>query len=349
MAAITKERTSGRGGKGGAVTYQPTGVICLIQPWDFPLRRPARVLAADLIAGNGCTLKPAGTCTGSDLQLRGLCIEPGLPVDLVQVILIGHDVSDMLMGHSKVRGVTMTGSDAADRHIDATAAKALIKTVLELGSKDAYPVPEDGGFETAVKYSVTGRLYNNGETCVPAKCLIVTDMAYDAFTAAFVDQRQEIRMGDPMKKDSQPGPLSSQEQFGTVKKLVEKSAGLGAKMLCGDEVPTGGGANYPAAVLAGLKPGMPACDDQMLGTVVSTIRAKDDADAMRLANESRCGLGAGIFPQDGQRALELGRRHLGTGMIRVNSFGAADPNMPLGGVKDSGCGREPGGFGMRNS
>ncbi|SDW35178.1 NAD-dependent succinate-semialdehyde dehydrogenase [Litoreibacter albidus] len=342
-----EERTHGTDGKRGVVSYQPVGVIYSIQPWNFPIYQPVRVLAANLMAGNGCVLKHASICTGSGQRLRELCIEAGLPEDIFQVILIDHDTSDKLIAHEKVRGVTLTGSDGAGRHVGAVAAKALKKTVLELGSNDAYLVLEDADIETAVKFSVMGRLYNNGETCVSAKRFIVTDKVYDKFVGAFVAQMEDIKMGDPTQDDVQLGPLSSQDQFKTVKDQVDESVAKGAEVLCGGEAPEGTGAYYPATVLGDLEPGMPAYDDEIFGPVASVIRAKDDEDAMRLANESRYGLGGGIFSKNEERALELARDHFDTGMIRINSFGAADPNMPFGGVKDSGYGREHGGFGMK--
>ena len=342
-----EERTHGQDGARGVVTHQPIGVIYSIQPWNFPLYQPVRVLAANLMAGNACVLKHASICTGSGLRLRELCIEAGLPEDLFQVVLIDHDTSDALIEHKLVRGVTMTGSDGAGRHIGGVAAKALKKTVLELGSNDAYLVLEDADIETAVKYSVMGRLYNNGETCVSAKRFVVTDKVYDEFVAAFTDQMRKITMGDPMDEDTQLGPLSSQDQFEKVRDQVSKSVENGAKILCGGEVPDRTGAYYPATVLADVTPGMPAYDDEIFGPVASVIRAKDNEDAMRIANDSRYGLGGGIFCTDEEHALRLARDHFDTGMVRINSFGAADPNMPFGGVKDSGYGREHGGFGMK--
>ncbi|MEM5581479.1 NAD-dependent succinate-semialdehyde dehydrogenase [Roseibium sp. AS2] len=342
-----EERTHGANGKRAVVTYQPVGVIYSIQPWNFPLYQPVRVLAANLMTGNGCVLKHASICTGSGLRLRELCIEAGLPEDLFQVILIDHDTSDKLIEHPKVRGVTLTGSDGAGRHVGSVAARALKKTVLELGSNDAYLVLEDADIETAVKFSVMGRLYNNGETCVSAKRFIVTDKVYDQFVEAFVAQMQEITLGDPLDEATQLGPLSSQDQFETVCDQVEKSVANGARVLCGGKVPDRTGAYYPATVLVDVKPGMPAYDDEIFGPVAAVIRAQDDEDAMRLANDSRYGLGGGIFSSDEDRALELARKHFDTGMVHINSFGAADPNMPFGGVKDSGYGREHGGFGMK--
>ena len=346
-ALADEERTHGPKGSRGVISYQPLGVIYSIQPWNFPLYQPVRVLAANLMTGNACVLKHASICTGTGLRLRELCIEAGLPDDLFQVILIDHDTSDTLIAHPLVRGVTLTGSDAAGRHVGAVAANALKKTVLELGSNDAYLVLEDADIETAVKFSVMGRLYNNGETCIAAKRFIVVDKVYDAFVSAYVDEMKAISMGDPMDEDSQLGPLSSEDQLETVKGQVDDSVAKGAKALCGGKAPDRTGAYYPATVLVDVAPGMPAYDDEIFGPVAAVIRAKDDADAMRIANDSRYGLGGGIFCKDEDRALKLARDHFDTGMIRINSFGAADPNMPFGGVKDSGYGREHGGFGMK--
>ncbi|WP_435418376.1 NAD-dependent succinate-semialdehyde dehydrogenase [Parerythrobacter aurantius] len=343
-----EERRHSGGQKRGIVTYAPIGVIYSIQPWNFPLYQPVRVLAANAMAGNACILKHASICTGSGLLLRDLCLEAGLPEGLFDVVLVDHDTSDAIIAHDRIRGVTMTGSDGAGRHIGKTAAEALKKTVLELGSNDAYLVLEDADVDLAVKTCVTGRLYNNGETCVSAKRFVVTEAVYDRFVDGFVERMNSTKMGDPTAEDTQLGPVSSKEQFDTLVEQVGKSIAGGCTLLCGgnpEEDPEGW--YYPATVLADCKPGTPAYDDELFGPVASIIRAKDDEDAMRIANDSRYGLGGGIFTTDEEKAIRLARDHFDTGMVRINSFGAADPNMPFGGVKDSGYGREHGGFGMR--
>ncbi|KQI70550.1 succinate-semialdehyde dehydrogenase [Loktanella sp. 5RATIMAR09] len=342
-----EERKHSGGEKRGLVTYAPIGVIYSIQPWNFPVYQPVRVLAANLMAGNGVILKHASICTGSGLMLRDICLKAGLPEGLFDVVIVDHDTSDAIIEHKHIRGVTMTGSDGGGRHIGQAATKNLKKSVLELGSNDAYLVLEDADIELAVKTSVQGRLYNNGETCVSAKRFVVTDAVYDAFTSAFVEQMKAIRLGDPKDEDTQLGPLSSAEQFDTVSEQVTKSVDGGAEVLCGGSAPDRTGHYYPATVLVNCQPGTPAYDDEIFGPVAAIIRAKDDDDAMRIANDSRYGLGGGIFSKDEDKALRLARDHFDTGMVRINSFGAADPNMPFGGVKDSGFGREHGGFGMK--
>ncbi|UAB76876.1 NAD-dependent succinate-semialdehyde dehydrogenase [Erythrobacter sp. SCSIO 43205] len=343
-----EERTHSGGKKRGIVTYSPIGVIYSVQPWNFPLYQAVRVLAANLIAGNAVILKHASICTGSGLMLRDVCLEAGLPKGLFDVVVVEHEVSDDIITHDKIRAVTMTGSDGAGAHIGEKAAKALKKTVLELGSNDAYLILEDADIDLAVKTCAVGRLYNNGETCVSAKRFVVTDAVYDKFVDAFVERMKATKMGDPMDEETQLGPLSSEQQFNDVKEQTEKSIAGGATLLCGgdpEEDPKGW--YYPATVLADCQPGTPAYDDEIFGPVAAVIRAKDDEDAMRIANDSRYGLGGGIFTKDEDKAIRLARDHFDTGMVRINSFGAADPNMPFGGVKDSGYGREHGGFGMK--
>ena len=342
-----ESRKHSGGKKDGIVTFSPIGVIYSIQPWNFPLYQPVRVLAANLMAGNAVLLKHASICTGSGLLLKKLCLEAGLPEGLFDVIVTDHDVSDKVIEHKLIRAVTMTGSDDAGSHIGGLAAKNLKKSVLELGSNDAFLVLEDADLDVAVKTCVQGRLYNNGETCVSAKRFVVTDAVYDDFVSAFVEQMKNIKLGDPMKEDTQLGPLSSREQYDTIVEQVNKSVEKGAKVLCGADPEEGEGCYYPATVLADCEPGMPAYDDELFGPVASVIRAKDDDDAVRIANDSRYGLGGGIFSKDIEKARRIARDHFDTGMVRINNFGAADPNMPFGGVKDSGYGREHGGFGMK--
>lgn len=346
-----EERMYGGGEKPGVVSYRPLGVIYSIQPWNFPVYQPVRVLAANLMAGNGVILKHASICTGSGLMLRDLCLEAGLPEGLFDVVVIDHETSDEIIAHDHVRGVTLTGSDSAGRHIGEVAGKHLKKSVLELGSNDAYLVLEDADIENAVKTCVKGRIYNNGETCVSAKRFILSTTIHDEFVEAFVAAMEAVTIGDPMSDDTDLGPVASQEQFETLSDQVGQSIEGGATLACGgvpdSDEREGGGYFFPATVLTDCQPGTPAYDDELFGPVASVIRAKNDRDAMRIANSSRYGLGGAIFSEDVDRAFTLARDRFDTGMVRINSFGTADPNMPFGGVKDSGFGREHGGFGMK--
>ncbi len=340
------ERELPNGGK-GVISYCPIGVIYGIQPWNFPAYQAVRYSIANLMAGNGVLLKHAENVSGSALLLKEIYEDAGLPKDLFTVLLIDHEQSDKIIEHKLVRGVTLTGSPGAGKIIGEKAGAALKKTVLELGSNDAYVVLDDADVELAAKVCVQGRVYNNGETCVAAKRFVVVDKLYDAFKEAFTKGMKAIKMGDPTKDGSDIGPMAREDLRDKLHEQVEKSVAKGAKVVIGGEKPTGQGFYYPATILDNLEPGQPAYDDELFGPVASLIRAKDNDDAMRIANASRFGLGGGIFSKDEEKAFELAKKHFDTGMVFINSFALAQPNMPFGGVKDSGYGREHGGFGIR--
>ncbi|MBU2929024.1 NAD-dependent succinate-semialdehyde dehydrogenase [Winogradskyella psychrotolerans] len=334
-------------GSKGIITYAPTGVIYGIQPWNYPSYQVIRYTITNLMAGNSVLLKHAANVTGTAKLLESIFTAAGLPKDLFSVLLIDHDQSDLVINHKLVRGITLTGSPKAGEIIGEKAGKALKKSVLELGSNDAYIVLEDADIELAVKTSVMGRIYNNGETCIAAKRFVVVEAVYDQFKEAFVNAMKALNMGNPMDKDTKLGPIAREDLRDTLHEQVEKSIEHGAKLLCGGEIPKGEGFFYPATVLENVTSGQPAYDDELFGPVAALIKATDEDDAMRIANDSRFGLGGGIFSKNVEHATELAEKHFDTGMVFINKFGTAYPNMPFGGVKDSGFGREHGGFGMK--
>ncbi|MEM7689328.1 MAG: NAD-dependent succinate-semialdehyde dehydrogenase [Pseudomonadota bacterium] len=342
----SEERDMSDGGR-GIIVHSPIGVIYGIQPWNYPAYQVIRYSIANLAAGNGVLLKHAESVTGSGGMLEKIYREAGLPEGLFSQLIISHEQSNAIIENDLVRGVTLTGSPGAGAEVGSRAAKVLKKSVLELGSNDAYLVLEDADIAKAVKICVQGRIYNNGETCIAAKRFIVVDAVYDKFCEAFVEAMKDVTFGDPMSDDYDMGPMARKDLRDELHKQVEESVEKGATLLCGGEVPKGDGFYYPATVLANVSPGQPAYDDELFGPVASLIRAVDTDDAMRLANDSRFGLGGGIITQDTQKAVQLASQQFDTGMVFVNGFGLAKPEMPFGGVKNSGYGREHGGFGMR--
>ena len=331
----------------GLVTYSPLGVIYGIQPWNFPCYQAIRYSISSLMVGNGVLLKHSENCTGSGLLLRDIYERAGLPKGLFGVLLISHDQSDKIIEHDLVRGVTLTGSDKAGRTVAQKAASVSKKTVLELGSNDAYMVFDDADMELAIKTCAQGRLFNNGQTCVNAKRFIVTEKNYDAFVEGYAAAFKDVVMGDPNDEDTQLGPLVSCSQRDQIHKQVEESVAKGAKVVAGGEVPDRTGWFYPATALVDVAPGQPAYDDEIFGPVASIIKAKDDEDAMRIANDSRYGLGGGIFSKDVDRAVKMASTYFDTGMVNINGYSIASPDMPFGGVKDSGYGREHGEVGLK--
>ncbi len=342
-----EERELPNGQGKGIVTYSPIGVIYGIQPWNYPAYQVVRYSIANLMAGNGVLLKHASNVTGTGLLLEKIYREAGLPENLFRTLKVSHDQSDEVVKHKLIRGVTLTGSSDAGSYVGQLAGKHLKKTVLELGSNDAYLVLEDADLDKAVKTCVMGRIYNNGETCIAAKRFIVVDKIYDAFKEKFVEAMKAVKHGDPMSNDVKMGPMAREDLRDDLHEQVEQSVAKGAKILCGGEKPSGKGYYYPATVLGNVEPGQPAYDDELFGPVASLIRAKDADDAMRIANDSRFGLGGGIISENVDKAVQLAQMHFDTGMVFINGFGLAVPNMPFGGVKDSGFGREHGGFGMK--
>lgn len=340
-----EERKPGNGER-GFITYSPMGVIYGIQPWNFPAYQVVRYSIATIMAGNSVLLKHAENVTGSGLLLEKIYREAGLPENVFRTLVISHDVSDEVIAHKAVRGVTLTGSDTAGRKVAAKAAENLKKTVLELGSNDAFLVLDDADLDVAVDTCVTGRVFNGGQTCVAAKRFVVTEANYEAFKERFVAKMKSLKVGPPNQNDTDVGPMARIDLRDTLHEQVEKSVKNGAKILCGGEKPAGKGAFYPVTVLDDVTPGQPAYDDELFGPVAALIRAKDDEDAMRIANDSRYGLGGGIISKDTKRATQLASQYFDTGMVFINGFGVATPEMPFGGVKDSGYGREHGGFGM---
>ena len=347
VAALADDERDIEGLKKGIVTYQPIGVIYGMQPWNFPAYQVFRYTIANLMAGNSILLKHASNVTGSGLLIEKIFHESELPNDLFRTILIDHDQSEALIGHDKVRGVTLTGSDGAGSIVGQQAAKAIKKVVLELGSNDAFIVLEDADVELAVETCTQARLINNGETCVAAKRFIVVDSLYDDFRERIVKKFADAKSGDPMNDCSDLGPLARKDLQEKLHEQVEDSVAKGATIAVGGQLPEGKGSFYPATILENVEKGQPAYDDELFGPVASLIRAKDQDDALRIANDSRYGLGGAIFSKDEDKAIRLAREEFDTGMVYINGYGLANPALPFGGVKNSGHGREHGGFGIK--
>ena len=341
-----EERTLSDGGK-GMITYAPIGVVYGVQPWNFPCYQAIRYAIASLAAGNGVLLKHAECCTGSALLLQEIMEDAGLPKGLFKVLLINTDQSNDVIANDYVRGVTFTGSVGTGKIIAQEAAKHVKKTVLELGSNDAYIVLEDADITMAAETCVRGRTYNNGEVCIAAKRFIVVESVYEEFKEKFVAGMKQVAYGDPTNRDTAMGPLARKDLREELHDQVERSVQKGAEILLGGEMPKGKGFFYPATVLENVQPGQPAYEEEFFGPVASLIKAKDEKDAMRIANDSRFGLGGGIFTKDVDKAVQLAKNHFDTGMVFINSSGSNEPSMPFGGVKDSGYGREHGGFGIK--
>lgn len=350
VAALADDERDLEGLEKGIITYQPIGIIYGIQPWNYPAYQVFRYTIANLMAGNAILLKHASNVTGSGLLIEKILHESDLPNDLFRTLIISHDQSEQIIANDKIRGVTLTGSDKAGAVVAQQAAKVLKKTVMELGSNDAFIVLEDADLDLAATTCAHARLYNNGETCVAAKRFIVVDSVYDEFRELLIEKFKGYKLGDPMQETTDVGPMSSTQQRDTLQEQVQESIDKGAKVAYKSEVDDSlpkEGAYQPLVILENISEDQPAYKDELFGPVASLIRAKDEKDAFRIANDSRYGLGGGVFSKDEDKAIRLASKYFDTGMIYINGYSLVQPGLPFGGVKDSGFGREHGGFGIK--
>jgi succinate-semialdehyde dehydrogenase/glutarate-semialdehyde dehydrogenase len=246
-----------------------------------------------------------------------------------------------------VRAATLTGSGRAGRAVASAAGAHLKKTVLELGGSDPYVVLEDADLEETVATCVNSRLINSGQSCIAAKRFIVVDGVRAEFESRYVELMATKRMGDPKQPGVDLGPQARADLRDELHQQVVRSIDGGARVLLGGTVPDGSGAFYPPSVLAGVRPGMPAYDEELFGPVAAIIGAQDESDAIRIANDSSFGLGAAVFTRDVERGERIARDELEAGACFVNAFVKSDPRLPFGGIKESGYGRELAAFGIR--
>lgn len=329
------------------IAYRPLGLVLAVMPWNYPLWQVFRFAAPALMAGNGGLLKHASNVPGCATAIEDVFRDAGFPQGLFKSLLVSTDQVQGIIDHPLVRAATLTGSTRAGQAVAGAAGRALKKTVLELGGSDPYIVLEDADLEHAAKTCVFSRLINGGQTCISAKRFIVVEPVADRFTELVVEEMASYRMGDPLEESTQIGPQARHDLRDELHGQVLASIEKGSKPLIGCELPDGVGAFYPPSVLGDVKPGTPAYDDELFGPVAAIIRARDEADAVRIANDSVFGLGAAVFTADAERGERIAREELDAGCCFVNDFVRSDPRLPFGGVKESGYGRELAEFGIR--
>ncbi len=329
------------------VRFEPLGIVLAIMPWNYPLWQVFRFLAPALMAGNGALLKHAPNVPGSALAIEALLAEAGLPDGLFANLFLEVEQVAEVIAAPEVRAVTLTGSTRAGKAVAATAGQHLKKCVLELGGSDAYLVLEDADLDAAAAACVTGRIVNGGQSCVAAKRWIVVDAVREAFTEKVLARLETEVLGDPFDPATTVGPMAREDLRDELAGQVERSVAAGAKLLLGGVVPDKPGAWYPVTLLADVTPGMAAFDEELFGPVAAIVPAKDEADAIRLANDSIFGLGGAVFTRDLERGHRIAADELEAGCCFVNTFVRSDPRLPFGGVKESGYGRELGIFGIR--
>lgn len=329
------------------VCFEPLGGILAVMPWNFPFWQVFRAAVPAIMAGNGIILKHASNVPGCALAIEEIFRHAGFPDGLFRTVLVGTNRVAELIEHPVIKAVTLTGSTAAGKQVAAKAGAMLKKTVLELGGSDPYVVLEDADLEATTEACVASRLINSGQSCIAAKRFIVVESIRQRFEELMVEKMRLRKLGDPMDETIHVGPLARFDLRDSLHEQVTRSVEKGAKLLCGGHIPESKGAYYPPTVLTHVRKGMSAYDEETFGPVAAIIAAKDEDEAIRIANDSPYGLGAAVFTQDTKRGEHLAAACLEAGCCFVNDFVRSDPRLPFGGIKQSGYGRELSIFGIR--
>jgi succinate-semialdehyde dehydrogenase/glutarate-semialdehyde dehydrogenase len=322
------------------VSYQPSGTILAVMPWNFPFWQVFRFLAPTLMAGNTAVLKHASNVPGCAMAIEELVRDAGFPENVFRTLLIGGNQVEKVIKHHAIKGISLTGSTPAGKSVAAIAGGALKKCVLELGGSDPYIILKDADLEKAAKICAAGRLLNAGQSCIGAKRFIVVNEVYTEFLEHFTYEMNQAYFGDPTDTESTMGPLARTDLRDELHQQVVKSVEKGAGIILGGEIPHRKGAFYPPTILENVQPGMPAYDEELFGPVASVIRVKNEDEAIKVANDTVFGLGAAVFTKNISKGESIAETQLQAGCCFVNDFVKSDPRLPFGGIKESGFGRE---------
>jgi succinate-semialdehyde dehydrogenase/glutarate-semialdehyde dehydrogenase len=328
------------------VRFQPLGVILAVMPWNFPFWQAFRAGLPALTAGNVMILKHSSNVPQSALAIEEVFREAGVPEGVFQTLLIGSAAVERLIADRRVAGVTLTGSDKAGMLVAESAGKALKKTVLELGGSDPFIVLADADIGAAATVACRARNQNNGQSCIAAKRFIVEESVADEFEQRFVSAVAALKVGNPMDRANQVGPLARADLVDDLERQVAESVRLGARPLTGGKRIQGDGYYFEPTVLVNVRPGMPAYHEETFGPVAAVIRVKDEDEALHVANDTEYGLGSNIWTSDVERGKRLAER-VEAGLVFINGMVASDARLPFGGVKRSGYGRELAEYGIK--
>ena len=321
------------------VVYQPIGCVLAVMPWNFPIWQVIRFLAPGLMAGNVALLKHASNVPGCADLLREVVRAAGIPDGVFDVLHIDNEQAATVLRDRRVKAVTLTGSERAGRSIAANAGDQLKKCVMELGGSDAFVVLEDADLDAAAAAAVRSRFDNAGQTCIAAKRFILVDSIADAFVERFVEAARARTYGDPQDEASTLAPMARADLRDELHRQVQESVAKGAVLLLGGEPLAGSHAGYPTSILDQVGPGMPAYEQELFGPVAAIIRVKDQAEAVRVANDTTFGLGGSVWTRDVLRGEDVAMQ-LECGAAFVNAVVKSDARLPFGGSKRSGFGRE---------
>jgi succinate-semialdehyde dehydrogenase/glutarate-semialdehyde dehydrogenase len=328
------------------VRFQPLGVILAVMPWNFPFWQAFRAGLPALTAGNVMLLKHSSNVPQSALAIEEVFREAGVPDGVFQTLLIGSGAVEWIIADHRVAGVTLTGSEQAGATVAEAAGKHLKKTVLELGGSDPFIVLAGADLDAAASVACRARNQNNGQSCIAAKRFVVEESVADDFEQRFVNAVAALKVGNPMDRANQVGPLARADLVDDLERQVNESVRLGATALTGGKRITGDGYYFEPTVLSNVRTGMPAYHEETFGPVAAVIRVRDAEDALRVANDTEFGLGANIWTGDVERGKRLAEQ-VEAGLVFINGMVASDARLPFGGVKRSGYGRELSDYGIK--
>jgi len=326
------------------VSYLPLGPILAIMPWNFPIWQLTRMAIPTMLAGNVVLVKHSPNTQRSSLEFERIMLEAGFPEGTFQNLILKRDDIVNVINDPRIQGASVTGSVRAGSAVASEAGKVIKKTVMELGGSDAFIVCDDADIPKAVEAGIKGRFHNAGQVCLAAKRFILLETIADEFEHLFVEATTSLRVGDPFDPATQLGPMARADLRDSLHKQVEGSIAKGARVLCGGKPVEGKGAFYKPTVLSGVTQGMPAFDEETFGPVAAITRVPDVNAAVRAANASQFGLSGNLWTKDVEWARKISR-DLYTGGVFINGVTASDPRVPVGGVKNSGYGRELSHFG----
>jgi len=324
------------------VTYQPIGIVLGIMPWNFPFWQVFRYAAPTLMAGNTTLLKHAPNVCGCAIALEKIFLEAGAPKGVFASLIVDTTVVERILASKLVQAVTLTGSERAGSSVASLAGKYIKKSVMELGGSDALILLPDADMKAAVIVALQSRMLNAGQSCIGAKRFIILREAVQDFQHEFLIQLKELKQGNPFDKNITTGPMARPDLVNTLENQIAVSVKLGAKLEWGGEAKN---CNFQPALLVNVKEGMPAFEEETFGPMAALVTAKNESEAIQLANNSRYGLAGSVWTKDLEKGIAIGRQ-METGAVFINALVKSDPHLPFGGVKKSGYGRELGRHGI---